>query len=39
MTSEAEDLQTGHRTSIRFEDFKADRNVPESLFSSKELEK
>ena len=39
MRTEAENLQTGHRTVIQFEDFQADRNVPESLFTTKELEK
>lgn len=38
MLSEAENLQTGHRTSIRFENFRADQNVPASLFTPKELE-
>jgi outer membrane lipoprotein-sorting protein len=38
MLSEAENMQTGHRTSIRFDSFKADQNVPASLFSPKELE-
>ena len=39
MHTEAENLQTGHRTVIQFEGFQADRNVPESLFTTKELEK
>jgi uncharacterized protein len=39
MLTEAENLQTGHRTSIRFENFQADQNVPESMFTAKELEK
>jgi uncharacterized protein len=39
MASEAENLQTGHRTSIRFDEFKADQNVPEHLFTPNELEK
>lgn len=38
MLSEAENLQTGHRTSIRFEAFRADQNVAEKLFTPKELE-
>lgn len=39
MLTEAENLQTGHRTAIRFDGFQADRNVPESLFTPRELEK
>jgi hypothetical protein len=39
MHTEAENLQTGHRTVIQFEGFQADRNVPENLFTTKELEK
>lgn len=39
MLGEAENLQTGHRTSIRFENFQADQNVPENLFTPKQLEK
>jgi hypothetical protein len=39
MTSEAENLQTGHRTGILLEEFKAEQNVPENLFTPKELEK
>lgn len=39
MLSEAENLQTGHRTSIRFEDFKADQNVSENLFTPRELDR
>lgn len=38
MLTEAENLQTGHRTTIRFEQFQADQNVPESMFKAKELE-
>lgn len=39
MRTEAENLQTGHRTTIQFDDFQADRNVPASLFTTRELEK
>ncbi len=39
MWTEAENLQTGHRTRIRFDQFEADQNVAESLFSPKELDK
>ena len=39
MLSEAENLQTGHRTSIRLDGFKADQNVAESLFSPAQLER
>ncbi|WP_339936905.1 outer membrane lipoprotein-sorting protein [Undibacterium luofuense] len=39
MLSEAENVQTGHKTSIRLQEFKADQNVAESLFSARELEK
>jgi hypothetical protein len=39
MVTEAENLQTGHRTSIRFENFQADQNIAESLFTAKELDK
>jgi hypothetical protein len=39
MLSEAENVQTGHKTSIRLQEFKADQNVAESLFSVRELEK
>lgn len=39
MLTEAQNLQTGHRTTIQFEGFQADRNLPASLFTSKELEK
>jgi predicted RND superfamily exporter protein len=39
MRTEAENLQTGHRTVIQFEGFQADRYVPESLFTTKELDK
>jgi hypothetical protein len=39
MRTEAENLQTGHRTTIQYDDFQADRNVPASLFTTKELEK
>lgn len=39
MVSTAENLATGHRTEIRFESFKADQNVADSLFTSRELER
>lgn len=39
MLSEAENLQTGHRTTIRLDDFKADQNVAENLFTLRELDK
>jgi outer membrane lipoprotein-sorting protein len=39
MTSEATNLQSGHKTRIRFDEFKANQNVPESLFTVKELER
>jgi outer membrane lipoprotein-sorting protein len=39
MLSEAENLQTGHRTTIRFEGFKADQNVAANLFTPAELSK
>ena len=39
MLTEAENLQTGNRTRIRFENFQADQNVPESLFTTKELDR
>lgn len=39
MLTEAENIQTGHRTTIRFEGFKADQDVPEKMFTPKELEK
>ena len=39
MKSEAENLQTGHRTVIQYDDFQADRNVPASVFAVKELDK
>ncbi len=39
MLTEAENLQTGHRTSIRFDNFQAEQNIAESMFSAKELEK
>lgn len=39
MLSTAENLATGHRTEIRFENFKADQNVAESLFTARELER
>lgn len=39
MRSEAENLQTGHRTLIQFDGFQADRNLPESDFTTRELEK
>lgn len=38
MRTEAENLQTGHRTIITFERYEADRGVPASLFTTKELE-
>ncbi len=39
MVSVAENLVSGHRTEIRFENFKADQNVAESLFTARELER
>jgi hypothetical protein len=39
MRTEAENLQTGHRTLIVFEGFEADRQLAASLFTPKELEK
>lgn len=39
MLTEAENLQTGHRTSIRFENFRADQGVAERLFTAQELDK
>lgn len=39
MRTEAENLQTGHRTLIQFEGFQAGGSVPASLFTTKELEK
>lgn len=39
MASEASNLQTGHKTRIRVDEFKANQDVPESLFTVKELEK
>ncbi len=39
MLLEAKNLKTGHRTSIRFENFQADQNVPLELFTAKELER
>lgn len=39
MVLEAENLQSGHRTLIRFEDFKADQNIPASLFNPGGLDK
>ncbi len=39
MVSVAENLASGHRTEIRFENFKADQNVAESLFTARELER
>jgi predicted RND superfamily exporter protein len=39
MRSEAENLQTGHRTVIQYDEFQADRNVPAGLFAAKELDK
>jgi predicted RND superfamily exporter protein/outer membrane lipoprotein-sorting protein len=38
MRTEAQNLQTGHRTLIQFTGFQADRGVPASLFTAKELE-
>ncbi len=38
MRTEAQNLQTGHRTLIQFNGFQADRGVPASLFTAKELE-
>jgi outer membrane lipoprotein-sorting protein len=39
MLSEAENLQTGHRTSIHLDNFRADQGVSERLFTPKELDK
>jgi outer membrane lipoprotein-sorting protein len=39
MRTEAENLQTGHKTLIQLDRFEAEQNVPESLFTAKELEK
>lgn len=39
MVSVAENLISGHRTEIRFDSFKADQNVAESLFTARELER
>ncbi|WP_217808627.1 outer membrane lipoprotein-sorting protein [Derxia lacustris] len=39
MVSTVENLQTGHRTTIRFDDFKADQGVDEKLFDVKALER
>lgn len=39
MVSVAENLATGHRTEIRFENFKADQKVAEGLFTARELER
>ena len=39
MRTEAENLQTGHRTLIEFEGFEADRQLAASLFTPKELER
>lgn len=39
MVSVAENLSTGHRTEIRFENFKADQNVADGLFTTRELER
>jgi hypothetical protein len=39
MRTEAENLQTGHRTLIVFDSFEADRQLAASLFSPKELER
>lgn len=35
----AENLQTGHKTTIEFDEFKADSNVSEKLFTPQELNK
>lgn len=39
MASVAENLQTGHKTIIQFDEFKADQNVSASLFSPRNLDK
>jgi uncharacterized protein len=39
MRTEAENLQTGHRTLIVFEGFEADRKLAANLFTPKELER
>lgn len=39
MFAQADNLQTGYRTTIEFEKFQADQNVAESLFAPRELEK
>jgi len=39
MSSEATNLQTGHKTLLVIEDFKSNQNVSDALFSLKELEK
>ena len=38
MHSEAENLQTGHRTTLHFDDFKADQNLSAEVFSPQKLE-
>lgn len=39
MVSVAENLQNGHRTTIQFDEFKADQNVAASLFTPRNLDK
>ncbi len=39
MFSMAENLQTGHRTTVQFENFKADQGVPDTLFNPQALER
>jgi hypothetical protein len=39
MRTEAENLQTGHRTQIVFEGFEADRQLAANAFTPKELER
>jgi predicted RND superfamily exporter protein len=38
MSSSAENLQTHHRTTIRFDEFKANQNLPASAFTTRKLE-
>jgi predicted RND superfamily exporter protein/outer membrane lipoprotein-sorting protein len=38
MVMEADDLQSGHRTIIEFKNFRVNVGIPDSLFSSKNLE-
>jgi outer membrane lipoprotein-sorting protein len=39
MTMEAEDLQTGHKTIISFENYKANQKVPDAFFTTRYMEK